>query len=161
VRFTRTAIAYFGLLASVLLSHLVGDGRFISLPAIIAFSIIIIGALSISVPQELAGPHLALLVLVAQSLGHFIFGGGGTNASMTASHLVGGIIGYQLITRLDRVICSLESLLHRILIPLKISQVKVPTGPIKVSAYTFIARVKSCLRTPSYSLRAPPRYIVN
>ena len=154
-------IAYCGLLASVLISHSIGNGRFVSIPSIIAFSILIIGALSISMPQDLEGPHLALLALIAQILGHFIFGGGSLGSAMSLSHIVGGIVGYQLVTRIDEIICSLNSLVHKILIPLTIPRLMVSISTHSFSLYIHIERIKTLFFAATYSLRAPPRYLVN
>lgn len=148
MRLARTAIAYVGLLASVLISHLVGRGSFIAAPAIVALSLLIITALSISMPQELEGPHLALLVLITQTLGHFILGGGSTDSSMTISHLVGGFTGYQTVRRVDQIVCKLESLVQYALLPLSISSLAFPINLPTVSISTYIhhtlKRVSSC-----------------
>ena len=161
MRLARTAIAYVGLLASVLISHLVGRGSFIAAPAIVALSLLIITALSISMPQELEGPHLALLVLITQTLGHFILGGGSTDSSMTISHLVGGFTGYQTVRRVDQIVCKLESLVQYALLPLSISSLAFPINLRTVSISTYITRLKEFLLAAHYLLRAPPSYLVN
>ncbi len=161
MKLARTAIAYCGLLSSVLLSHFFGHGNFISAPSIIGFSILIIGALSISMPQELEGPHLALMALIAQVFGHFIFGGGAIGSSMAISHVAGGIVGYQLVVRFDQLICSLESLIRKILIPLTMQGFPFSKLAQSFSIFIHIERVKAHLIAATYSLRAPPRYIVN
>ena len=161
MKLTRTIIAYCGLLFSVLLSHAMGNGSFISVPSILVFSTLIIGALSISMPDELEGPHLAALALIAQSLGHFVFGGGAIGSSMVFSHVVGGVAGYQLVTRLDQIACGFENLIRKILIPLIVELVRI-LKPIPSQAIVIrIARVKAFVLTANYLLRAPPRYIVN
>lgn len=161
MRRMRTAIAYCGLLASVLLSHAIGGGSFISAPSIIAFSILIVGALSISMPQQLEGPHLALLVLISQTLGHFIFGGGAIDASMGTSHIIGALIGYRLVVSFDQIICGLENLVRRILVPLRIRKISISEFLFGTAFQSHKAQVKEFTRAAHYLLRAPPRYIVN
>ena len=161
MKLARTAIAYCGLLASVLVSHALGGGRFLSIPAIFVFSILIVGALSISMPEKLEGPHLALLVLVAQILGHFIFGGGEVDPSMGTSHIIGGLVGFRLVISFDQLICGLENLARRIFIPLTIKNFVISDAALKVAFYNQIVRVKEFFFAATYSLRAPPRYIVN
>jgi hypothetical protein len=89
MKLARGIVAYCGLLTSVLVSHAIGGGNFISIPNIIVFSILIVGGVSISFPTELEGPRLAFLALIAQIFGHFLFGGGSTGNSMIFSHLIG------------------------------------------------------------------------
>jgi hypothetical protein len=126
-----------------------------------AFSLLIIAALSISIPQELEGPHLALIALVAQTLGHFLFGGGAVGSSMTISHITGGVLGYQLVARFDQLICSLEHLVRKILVPLTIQRFSFSIIVQSFSIIIHIERIKAYLIAVTYSLRAPPRYIVN
>lgn len=161
MKLARTAIAYCGLLASVLLSHLLGNGNFISVQSIFGFSILIIAALSISMPQELEGPHLAFMALMAQTLGHFVFGGGTLGSSMAISHIAGGFVGYQLVARFDQLICSLESLVRKILVPLTMQFFSLSKQTQSLSNFIQIKRVKAHLIAATYSLRAPPRYVVN
>jgi hypothetical protein len=120
-----------------------------------------IGALSISMPDELEGPQLAVLALIAQSLGHFVFGGGAIGSPVVFSHIVGGVAGYQLVKRLDHFACAFENLIRKILIPLIIELVPVFKPITSKSIVIYIARVKAFLLTANYLLRAPPRYIVN
>jgi hypothetical protein len=161
MKLARTAIAYCGLLASVFLSHSLGNGDFISAPSLGVFSILVIVALSISLPQELEGPYLAMLALIAQTLGHFILGGGSTGSLMTISHIAGGIAGYQLVSRFDQLICTLENLVRNILVPVIIHIHSFSKSTQTLLMTEHIERVKAFLLTASYSLRAPPLYIVN
>ena len=115
MRLARGIVAYCGLLASVLISHAIGGGNFISIPNIIFFSILMVAGVSISFPTELEGPRLALLALIAQIFGHFLFGGGSLGNSMMFSHIIGGIIGYQLVARFDQIVLHLTSLIQSIL----------------------------------------------
>jgi hypothetical protein len=117
MKLERGIVAYCGLLASVLISHAVGGGNFISVPNIIVFSILIVGGISISFPTELEGPRLALLALIAQIFGHFLFGGGSFGNHMIFSHLIGGLVGYQLVARFDQIVLHLISLIQSILVP--------------------------------------------
>ena len=161
MKLVRTVIAYCALLASVLISHAIGGGRFISTPSIITFSILIVGALSISIPENLEGPRLALLVLVSQILGHFIFGGGAVDTSMGTSHIIGALLGYRLVLSCDQLIYGLENLVRRIFIPLTIEKTVISDFSFSLSFNPHITRIKEFLLAANYLLRAPPRYIVN
>lgn len=158
---TRTLISYLGLLASVLISHLVGQGSFISLPSVLLFSLLILAILMLAIPVELAGPKLALLVLVAQVFGHFLFGGSSQSSSansslMFLSHLIGGLLGYQIISKLDGLWDLLRDLLKSLTLPLKIELIQ-----IQVPEKTFInfpnlqTQVERFLQS-AFLLRAPP-----
>lgn len=161
MKLSRTIIAYCGLLLSVLLSHSMGNGSFISVSSVLIFSILMVGALSISMPNELEGPQLAALALIAQSLGHFVFGGGAIGSSMVFSHIVGGVAGYQLVKKMDYITCGFENLIRKILIPLIIELVPIFKSISSKSIITYIERVKVFVLAGNYLLRAPPHYIVN
>ncbi len=161
MKLARGIVAYCGLLASVLISHAVGGGNFISIPNIIVFSILIVGGVSISFPTELEGPRLALLALVAQIFGHFLFGGGSMGNSMVFSHLIGGLIGYQLVARFDQIVLHLTSLIESILVPVVIEQFALVITRETRLVFAFVARVKEFFLSTSYFLRGPPLSILN
>jgi len=138
-----------------------GNGSFISAPSVLIFSILMVGALSISMPTELEGPQLAALALIAQSLGHFVLGGGAIGSSMVFSHIVGGVAGYQLVKKMDFIACGFENLIRKILIPLIIELVPIFKSISSKSIITYIERVKVFVLAGNYLLRAPPHYIVN
>jgi hypothetical protein len=149
------------LLASVLISHAIGGGNFISIPNIILFSILMVAGVSISFPTELEGPRLALLTLIAQVFGHFLFGGGSLGNSMMFSHIVGGIIGYQLVARFDQIVLHLTSLIQSILVPTVIQSFGVVVTRTVALVFVFVARSKEFLSSASYLLRGPPLSILN
>jgi len=120
-----------------------------------------VGALSISMPNELEGPQLAALALIAQSLGHFVFGGGAIGSSMVFSHIVGGVAGYQLVKKMDYITCGFENFIRKILIPLIIELVPIFKPITCKSIVIYTARVKVFVLAGNYLLRAPPHYIVN
>lgn len=154
-------VAYCGLLASVLISHAIGGGNFISIPNMIFFSILIVTGVSISFPTELEGPRLALLALIAQIFGHFLFGGGSLGNSMMFSHIIGGIIGYQLVARFDQIVLHLTSLIQSILVPILIQSFEVVVTRTVGLVFVFVARAKEFLSSASYLLRGPPLSILN
>lgn len=154
-------VAYCGLLASVLISHAIGGGNFISVPNMIFFSILIVTGVSISFPTELEGPRLALLALIAQIFGHFLFGGGSLGNSMMFSHIIGGIIGYQLVARFDQIVLHLTSLIQSILVPILIQSFEVVVTRTVGLVFVFVARAKEFLSSASYLLRGPPLSILN
>ena len=161
MKLARGIVAYCGLLASVLISHAVGGGNFISIPNIIVFSILIVGGVSISFPTELEGPRLALLALIAQIFGHFLFGGGSMGNSMVFSHLIGGLVGYQLVARFDQIVLHLTSLIESILVPVVIEQFALVITRETRLVFAFVARVKEFFLSTSYFLRGPPLSILN
>ena len=161
MKLARGIVAYCGLLASVLISHAVGGGNFISIPNIIVFSILIVGGVSISFPTELEGPRLALLALIAQIFGHFLFGGGSMGNSMVFSHLIGGLVGYQLVARFDQIVLHLTSLIQSILVPVIIQKFALVVTRETGLVFVFVARVKEFFLSTSYFLRGPPLSILN
>jgi hypothetical protein len=161
MKLVRGLVAYCGLLASVLVSHAIGGGNFISIPNIIFFSILMVAGVSISFPTELEGPRLALLALIAQVFGHFLFGGGSLGNSMMFSHIVGGIIGYQLVARFDQIVLHLTSLIKSILVPILIQSFEVVITRTVGLVFVFVARAKEFLSSASYFLRGPPLSILD
>lgn len=154
-------VAYCGLLASVLISHAIAGGNFISIPNMIFFSIIVVAGVSISFPTELEGPRLALLALTAQIFGHFLFGGGSLGNSMMFSHIIGGVIGYQLVARFDQIVLHLTSLIQSILLPIVTQSFHVIVTSTVRLVFVFVARAKEFLSSASYLLRGPPLSILN
>ena len=161
MRLARGIVAYCGLLASVLVSHAIGGGNFISIPNMIFFSILMVAGVSISFPTELEGPRLALLALIAQIFGHFLFGGGSLGNSMMFSHIVGGIIGYQLVARFDQIVLHVTSLIQSILILIVIHGFEVVATRTIGLVFVFVARLKEFSSSASYLLRGPPLSILN
>ena len=161
MKLARGIVAYCGLLASVLVSHAIGGGNFIAIPNIIFFSILMVAGVSISFPTELEGPRLALLALIAQVFGHFLFGGGSLGNSMMFSHIIGGIIGYQLVARFDQIVLHLTSLIQSILVPILIQSFEVVATRTVGLVFVFVARAKEFLSSASYLLRGPPLSILN
>ena len=161
MKLARGIVAYCGLLASVLVSHAIGGGNFISIPNIIFFSILMVAGVSISFPTELEGPRLALLALIAQVFGHFLFGGGSLGNSMMFSHIIGGIIGYQLVARFDQIVLRLTSLIQSILVPILIQSFEVVVTRTVGLVFIFVVRLKEFLSSASYLLRGPPLSILN
>ena len=157
----RGMTAYFGLLASVLISHAIGGGHFISTQSVIGFSILMVTIVSISFPTELEGPRLALLALIAQIFGHFLFGGGPMGNSMIVSHLIGGVIGYQVVARFDQVILHLTSLIESIFLPINIQSFSFTESKSIRLVFVFVARTKEFLLSASYYLRGPPLSLLN
>ncbi len=161
MKLARGIVAYCGLLASILVSHAIAGGNFISIPNIIFFSILMVAGVSISFPTELEGPRLALLALIAQVFGHFLFGGGSLGNSMMFSHIIGGIIGYQLVARFDQIVLHLTSLIQSILVPIVIQSFQVVVTRTIALVLVFVARSKEFLSSASYLLRGPPLSILN
>lgn len=161
MKLARGIVAYCGLLTSVLVSHAIGGGNFIAIPNIIFFSILMVAGVSISFPTELEGPRLALLALIAQVFGHFLFGGGSLDNSMMFSHIIGGIIGYQLVARFDQIVLCLTSLIQSILVPIVIQSFEIVVTRTVGLVFVFVARAKEFLSSASYLLRGPPLSILN
>jgi len=161
MKLARGIVAYCGLLTSVLVSHAIGGGNFISVPNIIVFSMLIVGGVSISFPTELEGPRLALLALIAQIFGHFLFGGGSFGNHMVFSHLIGGLVGYQLVARFDQIVLHLTSLIESILVPVIIHRIAVVVTRETKLVFVVVLRAKEFFLSTSYFLRGPPLSILN
>jgi hypothetical protein len=86
-----------------LLGHHLAGGEFVSsfqLYSLLAATFI---ALSMSGSQVLSGPGLALRIIVIQSFGHFILGGGdkSSEALMLIAHVSMGFLSYFLISNTE------------------------------------------------------------
>ena len=120
-----------------------------------------VAGVSISFPTELEGPRLALLALIAQIFGHFFFGGGSLGNSMMFSHIIGGIIGYQLVARFDQIVLHLTSLSQSILVPVIIHRFAVVVTRETKLVFVVVLRAKEFFLSTSYFLRGPPLSILN
>ncbi len=81
--------------------------------------------------------------------------------SMVFSHLIGGLIGYQLVARFDQIVLHLTSLIESVLVPVVIEQFALVITRETKLVFTFVARVKEFFLSTSYFLRGPPLSILN
>ena len=152
----RMAINSAILFSFALISHAIAGGSFTTAGRLFAMGLLIVCALFILGRSVLSGPRLALIVLIVQSATHFVLGEmSGGSFAMSASHILGGLISYVLLTRSDEFWFALRNLVLIILRPFTfvIAQFKVREFSV---GYRDLACWCSALLTSSNGLRAPP-----
>jgi hypothetical protein len=80
---------------------------------------------------------------------------------MIFSHLIGGLIGYQLVARFDKIALQLISLIHSVFVPVVIQQFALVVTRETGLVFAFVARIKEFFLSASYFLRGPPLSILN
>ena len=96
----KAGINAFLLLIGALISHATGGGSFMSPMRLALESSLIFAILFTSRKRFLAGPQLALIVVLTQSAGHLILGqGSNSNVAMMSSHILGGYMAYIAVAR--------------------------------------------------------------
>lgn len=145
------------LFLSAIGAHEIAGGSFLPLRLLLIQGSLIGAALIITRNRSVEGPALAVLALLTQSAGHMVLGGGDKSdeIGMTISHLLAGVMAFQLITHLERVIDFLSSILNKLF---KAPQFRVFTQEIDfVNAINRQpASSTQCFYLNSHQLRAPP-----
>jgi hypothetical protein len=139
-----------------LVSHVIAGGSFTAISQLFAMGFLIFCILLILGRSVLSGPRLALIVLIVQSATHFVLGEmSGGSFAMSASHILGGLISFVLLTRSDEFWFALRNLVLIILRPFTfvIAQFKVREFLVR---YRDLECWCSALLTSSHGLRAPP-----
>ena len=87
-----------------ILAHTLSGGSLVESNRLLTFSALIGLCIFLTRNQILEGPHLAMLVLALQSMGHFALGGANKSGDlrMTLAHLFAGIVSYKTVGHLDR-----------------------------------------------------------
>jgi len=88
------------LLLGALISHYLGGGSFVATHQLVLMSALVSILLFAFKGKFLAGPSLALVILLTQSASHILMGGmSNSNATMLLSHLTGGLISYWIVQK--------------------------------------------------------------
>jgi hypothetical protein len=96
----KAGINAFLLLLGSLASHFAGGGSFIAPSRLIVEGAMIFALLFACRYRFLAGPQLALIIVLTQSAGHLILGqASNANSVMMSSHILGGLISYIAVSR--------------------------------------------------------------
>ena len=96
----KAGINAFLLLLGSLASHFAGGGSFIAPSRLIVEGALIFALLFACRYRFLAGPQLALTIVLTQSAGHLILGqASNSNSVMMSSHILGGVISYIAVSR--------------------------------------------------------------
>jgi hypothetical protein len=80
---------------------------------------------------------------------------------MVFSHLIGGLVGYQLVARFDQIVLQLTSLIESILVPVIIHSFAVVVTRETKLVFVVVLRAKEFFLSTSYFLRGPPLSILN
>ena len=105
------------LFLSAILAHVLAGGTFVNAAHLTALITVIFLGLFLVRHAVLEGPPLALLIVLMQSIGHFVMGNGGitSDTQMTFSHLAAGILSYFLIRDAEKVWEQLRQLVRRLI----------------------------------------------
>ena len=107
---TRFLIATCGIFAGSVVGHLVGSGSLQVSNSHFTFLLLIAFASALLSRKSLEGPKLAIVIALAQFGTHFFFSTSqNVELRMAISHLVFGIVSYQLVVRLDAIYESVLS----------------------------------------------------
>ena len=152
----RMAINSAILFSFALISHAIAGGSFTTAGRLFAMGLLIVFALFILGRSVLSGPRLALLVLIVQSATHFILGEmTGNSFAMSASHILGGIASFALLTKSDEFWFAVKKLALLIVSPQILTLPQIKLREFKVF-YRDLECWFSVLLTSSNGLRAPP-----
>ena len=101
---TRFLIATCGIFAGSVVGHLVGSGSLQVSNSHFTFLLLIAFASALLSRKSLEGPKLAIVIALAQFGTHFFFSTSqNVETQMAISHLVFGVIPYQLVVRMDSI----------------------------------------------------------
>ena len=152
----RLAINASILLGFALISHTFAGGTFTTIGRLFAMLTLIVCALFTLGRSVLSGPRLALLVLIVQSSTHFVLGGINSGGIvMSASHIIGGIASFALLTKSDEFWFALRNFVSVILLPFKTFMPDKKKLSISAICHEAVCW-SSALVTSSHGLRAPP-----
>ena len=99
----RPVINAFLLLLGSLVSHLVAGGHFVGMTNLIELAAALYLALFMVRKNFTPGPHLAMIVIFAQSFGHIILGQtSNSNITMLLSHVIGGLLSYKVVAQSEK-----------------------------------------------------------
>lgn len=146
------------LFLSSILAHELGGGNFIQTKLLFTEVIFISLALFILREIELIGPNLALIVVITQSMSHFILGAGEKTGelSMSLSHILSGFLAYKLVSSLESIWNFLGTLLGYFL-DVPAFEVFNFQGEKRLVSPIGTVRLVPSIFTSTYRLRAPPR----
>lgn len=146
------------LLVASFIAHILAGGSTISLHSAGAI-LLVIAAITWFLSRATGDPiRVALAILAAQNLGHFILGGHAPSDSrMIASHFTAGLLSYHLIRYFDKTLPSLGDFFVAILPPVFKNLNHLFEIPSAHPDFSYRA-LASIFHLISYSLRAPPSH---
>lgn len=146
------------LLVASFIAHILAGGSSISLHSAGAI-LLVITAITWFLSRVAGDPiRVALAILTAQNLGHFILGGHArSDSQMVLSHLVAGVLSYHLIRYFDKTLPTIGDFFHAIVPPVFLNLAHLFLAPKAHPEFSYRA-LTSLFRSITYSLRAPPLY---
>jgi len=101
----KNFVRFFTLFAFGLVAHAAAGGSFVSFTQLFALATLVGLVLFCAQKVELEGPQLATVIVIVQSISHFIFGAYSHSSTqvMTYAHLASGILSYAAITFSDEI----------------------------------------------------------
>ena len=135
---TRFLIATCGIFAGSVVGHLVGSGSLQVSNSHFTFLLLIAFASALLSRKSLEGPKLAIVIVLAQFGTHFFFSTTqNEELQMAISHLVFGVVSYQLVVRMDAIYESVLSAFEYLVV-----RVFEHVQPLVVLAIQSIASVR-------------------
>jgi hypothetical protein len=107
------------LFLSGILAHTLSGGEVVAFKQTFLLTAVISLGLFIARNITLEGPQLALMVLLAQSFGHFLLGGADNSSDlqMSAAHIFAGVLSYRAVIHLNKFWNLIADLVARLQIP--------------------------------------------
>jgi hypothetical protein len=158
VKAIRSLAASCTLLLASILAHTLSGGNALSAPLMIQLSLSSIFIALLLMHKSEDPVRATFAIFLAQNLGHFIVGGQiESGLKMALSHLVSGIVSYQLLRYFERNLPSLGSVYRGVIAHFSYSlpSIVVPRNFHPGFSYRSLATSYFSL---TESLRAPPSY---
>ncbi|MFM8365927.1 MAG: hypothetical protein ACKN90_00385 [Candidatus Nanopelagicaceae bacterium] len=117
MKVARFLIASSAIFSGAVIGHALGDGTFAVGNSHFLFLLLIALASLFLARNSLEGPKLAMVIALAQFGTHFFFStSGASEIQMALSHIILGIVTYQLIARMDLLVEIFFKLLDRLIL---------------------------------------------
>jgi hypothetical protein len=144
------------LFLSGILAHTLSGGAVVAFKKTLFLTALISLGLYLARDITLEGPQLALMVLLAQSSGHFVLGGADNSSDlrMSAAHIFAGVLSYRAVIHLD----TFWNLIADLVARLQIARFNLITFPINyvISQWPRPNLFISHLSYSSLQFRGPP-----
>ncbi len=152
----RTAVISSALFLTAIIAHIGGGGSFISGDRLVVESSALALLFLLFSSRKLEGPRLATMIVLAQLSVHFILGGMMMNNSrMLLGHIISGIIGYLVISFLEKAFPNLRFKI-RILIFTRFAGLAVASFDVRLFSSREEFNFFSHCERHAFGLRAPP-----
>ena len=144
------------LLLGALISHYLGGGSFVATHQLVLMSALVSILLFAFKGKFLAGPSLALVILLTQSASHILMGGmSNSNLTMLLTHFTGGLITYWLVQRSENIWENLLKVILQFTATIYSWTLATPTTLFN-NGTPYFANLQSYLTCGAHARRGPP-----